>query len=235
MGLEVARLMSWLPSAGYKVFKAVARLPVTKLISTVNFIAPSSVKYLANILTGLRLAVSLCLWLMIVACDWPRYLYVIFVLNALAYATDLGDGEVARQSHSETRLGAWLDQAADKLLLLPNAWLAYCLLPNSLFFSGQLSWLAPRLLGIIVVVEASLVCLRLYAAWRHKHIEANSFGKAKVFCQCCGFLSASLIYVNTTIFSSVSMIFLLIALVFAFGSIYGHIKTHWQSFISPRI
>jgi len=91
------------------------------------------------------------------------------------------------------------------------------------------------LLSIIVVVDVSLVCLRFYAAWRHKHIEANSFGKAKVFCQCCGFLSVSLTYVNTTVFSSVSIIFLLIALGFAFGSVYGHIKTHWQSFISPKL
>lgn len=113
---------------------------------------------LANILTGLRIGICAALWL--VRAMGPAF----WGLYALGGLTDMLDGAVARWTHSESRLGAALDSAAD---------MAFCatgclrLLPS---LAGALpEWSVPAVLGI------ALIRLMAYGvgAWRYRRLVAR--------------------------------------------------------------
>jgi cardiolipin synthase len=93
------------------------------------------VKNLPNILTIARiLATPYLFWLV-----WThQYTEVIWLFIAIGL-TDIADGFIARHYHAQSRLGAYLDPIADKLLLsgmfvtlllagLMDPWLAYVVL-----------------------------------------------------------------------------------------------------------
>jgi cardiolipin synthase len=69
---------------------------------------------LANQLTLLRMAMIPVFAILLVY----GYVGASLIVFALAGLTDLFDGFIARRSGQKTTLGAWLDPAADKLLLL---------------------------------------------------------------------------------------------------------------------
>jgi cardiolipin synthase len=68
---------------------------------------------LANWLTTLRI-VLIPFFVTLLVYRWPRMALLVFCLASL---TDLLDGYIARSQGSQTRLGAFLDPVADKLLL----------------------------------------------------------------------------------------------------------------------
>src|SRR6266478_3908271 len=68
---------------------------------------------LANWLTTLRI-VLIPFFVTLLVYRHPRWAFVVFCLASL---TDLLDGYIARSRGSQTRLGAFLDPVADKLLL----------------------------------------------------------------------------------------------------------------------
>jgi cardiolipin synthase (CMP-forming) len=71
-------------------------------------------KYLPNGLSALRLvAAPLAAWAILSGHDSAAF--IIFVFAGLS---DLADGFIARHWHSTSRVGAWLDPLADKLLML---------------------------------------------------------------------------------------------------------------------
>ena len=74
----------------------------------------SDVLTLANQLTLLRMAMIPVFAILLVY----GYVGAALIVFALAGLTDMFDGFIARRSGQKTTLGAWLDPAADKLLLL---------------------------------------------------------------------------------------------------------------------
>jgi len=71
-------------------------------------------KHLPNFLSLLRLAAApLAAWLIVAGQDTAA-----FLLFAAAGLSDALDGFIARRWHLTSRFGAWLDPAADKLLML---------------------------------------------------------------------------------------------------------------------
>ncbi|MDN5923437.1 MAG: CDP-alcohol phosphatidyltransferase family protein [Xanthomonadales bacterium] len=75
------------------------------------------------------------------------------LLAAIASASDALDGFLARQFHWQSRLGAWLDPAADKLLLT----VAYVCLSSS----GVVRWwLKLLVLGRDVVIVAGVLTIQ---------------------------------------------------------------------------
>lgn len=74
----------------------------------------SDVLTVANQLTLLRMALIPAFAISLVY----GYLGVSLTVFVLAGVTDLFDGFIARRTRQQTTLGAWLDPAADKLLLL---------------------------------------------------------------------------------------------------------------------
>ena len=69
---------------------------------------------LANQLTLLRMLL-IPVWVLLIVYGFFGWALVVF---AVAGATDVFDGLIARLSGQKTTLGAWLDPAADKLMLL---------------------------------------------------------------------------------------------------------------------
>lgn len=66
-----------------------------------------------NLLSAARLAIAPYLFLLL----WRREYRVALILCFLAGITDALDGLLARQLHASSRLGAYLDPIADKILL----------------------------------------------------------------------------------------------------------------------
>jgi len=226
------KIFYWLPEHGYKKLNGLAQ----KLVIWSRNSVPYADRISANTLTILRILAGLSLWWLLLLADWRQYLLQIILINALAFLTDLFDGAVAQATGSNSRLGAWLDNVADKLLVLPNLWMVYCLVPIQflLFGFGRFSIQASHLLLGIVIVDLSLIFLRIYAAWRHIHVEANYFGKVKVFFQYMGIISAQLIVLDHAFPMFLGLHFLIASLVFSFGSLAVHIWTNLYQFISPK-
>jgi cardiolipin synthase (CMP-forming) len=67
----------------------------------------------ANLLTAVRLFATP----FIIGAIVQRHFSLAFGLFVLAAVTDALDGSVARHFHAESRLGAWLDPVADKVLM----------------------------------------------------------------------------------------------------------------------
>lgn len=106
---------------------------------------------LPNLLTGFRfVAAPVLLWL-----AWHNYPYIFMGLLAVAFATDLLDGLVARLTGQVSQFGATLDSWADVTNYLTIALCCWWLWPDvvrrELFYVGLIiaSCLLPALAGII--------------------------------------------------------------------------------------
>lgn len=106
-------------------------------------------KHLPNLLSGLRLlAAPLAAWLILHEHDMAA-----FSVFAAAGFSDLLDGYVARTYGFASRFGAWLDPAADKLLMI------LCLL--ALLHMGK----APLWLVLLVLLRDLGIVLGVGLAW----------------------------------------------------------------------
>lgn len=105
---------------------------------------------IANGITGLRILASFFYLVWALKQDWR----VAFVIFTIAAGTDLVDGMVARLFHQRTRLGAFLDPTADKLLMFFG------------FLSLTRAGLIPVGLFLLVVardlmISLGILCLKL--------------------------------------------------------------------------
>lgn len=129
-------------------------------------------KHLPNLLSGLRLlAAPLAAWLVLVGHDTAA-----LSLFAAAGISDLADGYVARRWGFASRFGAWLDPAADKLLMI------LCLM--ALMHMGK----APFWLVALVLARDLAIALGVALAWALSlplRIAPLIIGKATTAVQVC--------------------------------------------------
>jgi cardiolipin synthase len=127
-------------------------------------------KHLPNLLSGLRLlAAPVAAWLLLNGHDSAS-----LAIFAAAGLSDLLDGYVARHWGFTSRFGAWLDPAADKLLMI------LCLLV--LLHLGK----APLWLVLMVVARDIAIVLGAVVAWSLSlplHITPLLIGKAATAAQ----------------------------------------------------
>ncbi len=127
-------------------------------------------KYVPNLLTAARLALTPYLfWLMV------RHEYRAIIPWFIAIAvTDVVDGFLARRFHASSRLGAYLDPLADKVLL-SGTFLVLAL-------TGAMEgWLAVTVLGRDVVILAAAGVL--YLSTGRRNFPPSPWGKLSTFVQ----------------------------------------------------
>ncbi len=99
-------------------------------------------RHAANIITLLRIPLSLCLLL-------PMSTGIFLVLYALVGITDMADGIIARRWKAQSRLGARLDSIADMVMM--------GVIIYKLFEMGAMALIWPWIVGIGVVRIASMI------------------------------------------------------------------------------
>ncbi|NTV05036.1 MAG: CDP-diacylglycerol--glycerol-3-phosphate 3-phosphatidyltransferase [Chlorobiaceae bacterium] len=124
-----------------------------------------------NQLTALRiLLVPVFVWLLLQADPWFKLFGVL--VFALASLTDIYDGYHARKYGVETRLGAFLDPLADKLLItaafLLYVWMGYLVL-----------WMVV----LVVVRDVIVTALRVYAEYKNRPVVTSVEAKYKTLVQ----------------------------------------------------
>jgi cardiolipin synthase (CMP-forming) len=127
-------------------------------------------KNIPNLLSFARLALAPYVFLL----AWHREYTRVLWMFALLGITDVIDGYLARRLHAQSRLGAYIDPLADKLLL------------NGMFLTLALAgsiekWLAVVVLGrdILILVAAS----SLYFFAKRRNFPPSPWGKISTFVQ----------------------------------------------------
>jgi cardiolipin synthase len=106
------------------------------------------VRNIPNVLTVLRLLLAPLTALLVMRSDFGAALFVF----AFAGASDAADGYLAKRFGMESRFGAWLDPAADKLLML------FC------FFSLTMIMVVPMWLTFLVVARDLVIVIGVFIA-----------------------------------------------------------------------
>lgn len=122
----------------------------------------------ANQLTLVRLMLVPCLVILVVY-GFSGWALIVFVLAGI---TDVLDGLIARRAGQRTRLGAWLDPMADKLLLVSM----FLVLTAPLDMANRLPiWLTVLVISrdVLIVLTVAVVNLALerrvfYPSWLGK-------------------------------------------------------------------
>jgi cardiolipin synthase len=131
---------------------------------------PPSVKNLPNILTAARiLATPYLFWLV-----WTHHYTQVIWLFIIIGLTDIADGFIARHYHAQSRLGAYLDPIADKLLL------------SGMFITLLLAGLMEPWLAYVVLGRDLLILLvagAFYLAKKSRDFPPSVWGKASTFVQ----------------------------------------------------
>ena len=123
---------------------------------------------LPNHLTAIRIIIGITLFVLLFYENSNKILIIsLFCIGAV---TDLLDGSVARALNEETKVGAMLDSAADRILIIPIA-------IYSLFNSHR--WLFLTL----ILMETINALVSIYGNGKNIFIEANIFGKIKMVMQ----------------------------------------------------
>lgn len=127
-------------------------------------------KHLPNLLTAARLALAPYLFLLMFRHQY-RTIIPLFIIVSV---TDIADGYLARRLHSASRLGAYLDPIADKILL-SGTFLV-------LAVTGAIeSWLAAVVLGRDVLILATAGIL--YLTTTRRNFPPSRWGKASTLVQ----------------------------------------------------
>jgi cardiolipin synthase len=132
---------------------------------------------LANLLTAARIALTPWIVLRLLAGDCQGAL----ALLAVAAATDAADGYIARHFGQKTRLGAYLDPVADKLLL------------TAVYVSLGINEFVPRwLVWLIVGRDVLILCMAAagLAFTRHRQFPPSIWGKLSTAIQVVTALTA---------------------------------------------
>lgn len=132
-------------------------------------------KILPNHLTFVRIAIGVCLFILLFLLknDHIAIVLLLFLIGAL---TDLLDGSVARSLKKETTFGALLDPMADRILIIPIA--VYSLMNAH-----------PMLLFLLILLEVINALVSIVAQSKNIFIAPNIFGKIKMFLQSIVFLA----------------------------------------------
>jgi cardiolipin synthase len=128
------------------------------------------VRHLPNLLTAARLALTPYLFWLMVRREY-RTIIPLFILIGI---TDVADGFLARRFAASSRLGAYLDPIADKVLL-SGTFLVLAL-------TGALeSWLAVVVLGrdLLILAAAGV----LYFTTARRNFPPSPWGKLSTFVQ----------------------------------------------------
>jgi cardiolipin synthase len=138
------------------------------------------IRHVPNLLSALRLLMApLAAWLILAGYDIAA-----FCVFAAASASDAVDGYVARRSAAASRLGAWLDPVADKLLML------FCL---TALYNVDVApvWL----LALVVARDAAIAAGWLLIRWLALplQIETLAIGKLSTLAQAAYVLLALLL------------------------------------------
>lgn len=120
---------------------------------------------------AISLARALCA-VPVVVLAAPQTAALAVVIFSIAAVTDALDGPLARRIGATTRLGAFLDPLADKVLVLGA-------------LGGLLARDAVAALPVLAILirEATITSLRAFAAARGASVPSNSLGKAKAALQ----------------------------------------------------
>jgi cardiolipin synthase len=128
------------------------------------------VKHLPNLLTAARLALAPYLFLLMFRHQYRTVIPLFIIIGV----TDVVDGFLARRLHADSRLGAYLDPIADKILL-SGTFLVLAL-------TGAIeSWLAAVVLGRDVMILATAGVL--YLTTKRRNFPPSRWGKASTFVQ----------------------------------------------------
>jgi len=128
------------------------------------------VKYLPNLLTAARLALTPYLFWLMVRHEYRTIIPWFIVIGV----TDVVDGFLARRYQASSRLGAYLDPIADKVLL-SGTFLVLAL-------TGAMeTWLAVVVLGRDVLILAAAGVL--YLATSRRNFPPSPWGKLSTFVQ----------------------------------------------------
>ncbi len=144
----------------------------------INILIPQGLKeeyqtYLTipNQLTALRiLLVPVFVLLLLQGDPWLKLFGVI--VFAVASLTDIYDGYHARKYGVETRLGAFLDPLADKLLITA-----------ALFLYVWMGYLALWMVVLVVVRDVVVTALRVYAEYKNRPVVTSVEAKYKTVVQ----------------------------------------------------
>jgi cardiolipin synthase len=129
-------------------------------------------RHVPNLLSALRLlAAPFAAWLILAGHDTASLL-----VFAAAGLSDGLDGWIARRFGFTSRFGAWLDPAADKLLMVS------CMLALLAVGAAPL-WLAVLVIGRDVLIAAGWLAVRLWSL--PVPLEALRIGKASTLAQIC--------------------------------------------------
>jgi cardiolipin synthase len=127
-------------------------------------------KYIPNILTIARILATPYLFYLV----WSHtYTQAIWTFIAIGL-TDIADGFIARHYHASSRLGAYLDPIADKLLL------------SGMFVTLLIAGLMHRWLAILVLGRDVLILLVagiFYLSKQRRDFPPSAWGKASTFVQ----------------------------------------------------
>lgn len=127
-------------------------------------------KYLPNLLTAARLALTPYLFWLMVRHEYRTIIPWFIVIGV----TDVVDGFLARRYQASSRLGAYLDPIADKVLL-SGTFLVLAL-------TGAMeTWLAVVVLGRDVLILAAAGVL--YLATSRRNFPPSPWGKLSTFVQ----------------------------------------------------
>src|SRR6056297_527669 len=148
------------------------------------------IKYVPNILTGIRLLLTLLFLIMLIyspQLEKQQWLYIdiLFILFVITGLTDIVDGKIARHFDATTKLGRILDPLADKILVCGTfAAFAYIGQPTLFaldgFFLKIILWLV---FFLITAREIYVTIVRQIAESRGISFPAVFSGKIKMFLQ----------------------------------------------------
>src|SRR5258706_13100139 len=122
-------------------------------------------RILPNHLTVIRIIIGIVLFILLFYENTNKALIIsLFCIGAI---TDLLDGSVARAFNEETKVGAMLDSAADRILIIPIAIYSLFNLHRWLFL-------------ILILLEIINAVVSIYGHGKNIFIEANIFVKIKM-------------------------------------------------------
>ncbi|MEE2682557.1 MAG: CDP-diacylglycerol--glycerol-3-phosphate 3-phosphatidyltransferase [Actinomycetota bacterium] len=176
----------------------------------------------ANLITITRIFASPVLFILILAADEKNGAsWKAFTLGLVFGVSDAFDGQIARATGSVTKIGAFLDPLADKVVVLG------CML--SLLSIGRFHWL-PVL--IIFAREAGISLYRFWLIRKRVVIPASELAKWKTFAQGATLLVAVMPPFRDTDWLVISMLWIAVAMTLITG--WQYIRTGNRAFQNPN-
>lgn len=146
-------------------------------------------KWLPNILTFLRLVLTLVFLVMLLyapgVANRALFLDIAFVIFLVAGVTDVIDGHVARRFDAASKFGRMMDPLVDKVLVC-GTFICFAIIGQPKLFDWGPVLLAVvhwGVAGVIVVREAYVTVLRHWAEAHGINFAATKSGKLKMFLQ----------------------------------------------------